>query len=91
MITILASASAWVAGALILISMAPEIVSNWRSPRRAIGQSPWRSALQAAGNLLWAVNGLATGNTDLTLVAGLGSLLAAILLVQALGARLRDV
>jgi len=86
---IIASVTAAAAGALILVSMTPEIAANWRDPRRALGQSPWRSGLQAAGNLIWVMHGIATYNVSLSLVASLGTLLAAILLTQAWRARRR--
>jgi hypothetical protein len=58
------------AGLLILGSILPELVSNFKEPTRARNQSPKRAALQAAGNTLVCVNALATDNHTLSVVAG---------------------
>jgi hypothetical protein len=85
--TLLLNGSALLAAMLILWSMVPDIRENFKEPRRAAALNPQRPLRQGIGNLLWALNGLLTGNVQLLVLAGVGAALMMILLLQILLAR----
>lgn len=72
----------WSAGLTNLSSSTPQLVANLRDPSRAAGQSAWRNALQAAGNLLWIAYGALIGSLAMMVFATLGFIMAAWLLAQ---------
>lgn len=77
------------AGAVNLFSSVPQLVANIRNPELACGQSLSRNVLQCSGNALWLTYGIAAGSLAMTTFAGLGSVMAAGLMMQTLSMQRR--
>ncbi len=82
---------ACMASGCVLASLLPEIWANFRLPARARNQSMLRGLLFCAGQLIWCMRGLVTGDWLFVGVTGLGFALGAILFVQARLARRGEV
>lgn len=70
------------AGATTLVSSVPQLIANLKDQELARGQSLSRNCLQASGNALWLVYGVAVGSASMMTFAGLGCLMASCLAFQ---------
>ncbi len=70
------------AGATTLVSSVPQLIANLRDQNLARGQSLSRNCLQASGNALWLVYGIAVGSNAMATFAGLGCVMASCLAMQ---------
>lgn len=77
----------FVAGIVICISAAPQILALLRNPASAKFESISRNILIVAGNLLWLIHGILTLSLSIVVMCAIGVLLNTLVLCFAVASR----